>query len=73
MFTDAWFFGSAFIGGTLLSFASHGADHMMVQRVLSCKDISDARKAIKTGIKVTIFKSQLELKTGFPRTPGSGP
>ena len=46
MFTDAWFFGSAFIGGALLSFASHGADHMMVQRVLSCKNISDARKAM---------------------------
>ena len=46
MFTDAWFFGSAFLGGTLLSFASHGADHMMVQRVLSCKNISDARKAM---------------------------
>jgi len=46
MFTDTWFFGSAFIGGTLLSFASHGADHMMVQRVLSCKNISDARKAM---------------------------
>jgi Na+/proline symporter len=55
MFTDAWFFGSAFIGGTLLSFASHGADHMMVQRVLSCKNISDARKAmIGSGIFVFI-------------------
>ncbi|MBC8311354.1 MAG: sodium:solute symporter [Candidatus Marinimicrobia bacterium] len=55
MFTDAWFFGSAFIGGTLLSFASHGADHMMVQRVLSCKDISDARKAmIGSGLFVLI-------------------
>jgi len=55
MFTDAWFFGSAFIGGALLSFASHGADHMMVQRVLSCKNISDARKAmIGSGIFVFI-------------------
>ena len=55
MFTDAWFFGSAFVGGTLLSFASHGADHMMVQRVLLCKDISDARKAmIGSGLFVLI-------------------
>ena len=55
MFMDAWFFGSAFIGGTLLSFASHGADHMMVQRVLSCKNVSDARKAmIGSGIFVFI-------------------
>ena len=55
MFRDAWFFGSAFIGGALLSFASHGADHMMVQRVLSCKNISDARKAmIGSGLFVFI-------------------
>jgi Na+/proline symporter len=55
MFKDAWFFGSAFLGGTLLSFASHGADHMMVQRVLSCKDVSDARKAmIGSGLFVLI-------------------
>ena len=55
MFRDAWFFASAFIGGTLLSFASHGADHMMVQRVLSCKNISDARKAmIGSGLFVFI-------------------
>ena len=55
MFTDAWFFGSAFFGGALLSFASHGADHMMVQRVLSCKNISDARKAmIGSGLFVFI-------------------
>ena len=43
--TDPWFFFSAFIGGILLSFASHGSDHMMVQRVLSCKSKNDAQKA----------------------------
>ena len=46
MFTDTWFFGSAFFGGTLLSFASHGADYMMVQRVLTCGNLSSARKAM---------------------------
>jgi Na+/proline symporter len=46
MFKDAWFFGSAFLGGTLLSFASHGADYMMVQRVLTCGNLSSARKAM---------------------------
>ena len=55
MFMDSWFFGSAFIGGTLLSFASHGADHMMVQRVLSCRNIPDAQKAmIGSGLFVLI-------------------
>ena len=46
MFKDAWFFGSAFFGGTLLSFASHGADYMMVQRVLTCGNLSSAKKAM---------------------------
>ena len=46
MFKDAWFFGSAFFGGILLSFASHGADYMMVQRVLTCGNLSSARKAM---------------------------
>ena len=46
MFTDAWFFGSAFFGGVLLSFASHGADYMMVQRVLTCGNLNSARKAM---------------------------
>jgi hypothetical protein len=46
MFKDAWFFGSAFLGGILLSFASLGADYMMVQRVLPCGNLSSARKAM---------------------------
>ena len=46
IFTDTWFFGSAFLGGILLSFASHGADYMMVQRVLTCGNLGSARKAM---------------------------
>jgi solute:Na+ symporter, SSS family len=46
IFTDSWSFISAFIGGIFLSFASHGTDHMMVQRVLVCKDLSSAKKAM---------------------------
>ena len=46
MFFDAWFILSAFIGGALLSFASHGADYMMVQRVLTCKNLKSAQMAM---------------------------
>lgn len=46
LFSDPWLFLSALFGGMLLSLASHGADYMMVQRVLSCRDLSSARKAI---------------------------
>ena len=55
LFTNSFAFLSAFIGGTLLSFASHGADYMMVQRVLGTKNLSSARKAmIGSGIFVFI-------------------
>ena len=46
MFTKPFMFISEFLGGTMLSFASHGADYMMVQRVLATKDISSAKKAM---------------------------
>ena len=55
LFTNPFAFLSAFIGGTLLSFASHGADYMMVQRVLGTKNLSSARKAmVGSGIFVFI-------------------
>ena len=55
LFTNPFAFVSAFIGGTLLSFASHGADYMMVQRVLGTKNLSSARKAmVGSGIFVFI-------------------
>ena len=55
IFTKPFMFFSAFIGGTMLSFASHGADYMMVQRILATKDISSAKKAmIGSGIFVFI-------------------
>lgn len=55
LFSDPWLFISAVFGGMLLSFASHGADYMMVQRVLSVRDLSGARKAmVGSGIFVFI-------------------
>ncbi|MFC1550356.1 sodium:solute symporter [Candidatus Neomarinimicrobiota bacterium] len=39
-------FIGALIGGALLSFASHGVDYMMVQRVLSTANLKSARKAL---------------------------
>lgn len=53
LFSNPFAFVSA--GGTLLSFASHGADYMMVQRVLGTKNLSSARKAmVGSGIFVFI-------------------
>jgi len=44
--SNPWFAVSAVIGGVLLSFASHGADYMMVQRVLGCRSLASAQKAM---------------------------
>ena len=46
IWTNPWTLVSAVLGGMLLSFASHGTDYMMVQRVLSCGSLSGARKAM---------------------------
>ncbi len=55
LFSNPWLFFSAVFGGMLLSFASHGADYMMVQRVLSVRDLKGARKAmVGSGIFVFI-------------------
>ena len=55
LFTDSNYFISAIIGGAFLSFASHGADYMMVQRVLGTSNLSSARKAmIGSGFFVTL-------------------
>ena len=52
---DSSSFISAFIGGVFLSFASHGADYMMVQRVLVTKNLLKAKKAlIGSGLFVLI-------------------
>ena len=53
--TDGNIFINGIIGGTLLSFSSHGVDYMMVQRSLSCRDLSSAKKAmIGSGVFVLI-------------------
>ena len=44
IFEDPYFFISAIIGGMFLSFSSHGVDYMMVQRVLTTKDLSSEEK-----------------------------
>jgi len=55
IFDDPYFFLSAVIGGLFLSFSSHGVDYMMVQRVLTTKDLKSGQKAmIGSGIFVML-------------------
>ena len=42
------------IGGAMLSLASHGTDQLIVQRILSCKNTSDSKKAM-IGSGVVVF------------------
>ena len=63
-FFNSMHFISAFVGGTVFSFASHGTDYMMVQRSLSCKDLPSAKKSmIGSGIFV-FFQFGLFLLAG---------
>ena len=51
----AYTFPAAVLGGGFLSFASHGVDYMMVQRILSTRSLKAARMAlIGSGLFVTL-------------------
>ncbi|MGV7928233.1 MAG: hypothetical protein AB2L13_04870 [Spirochaetota bacterium] len=53
------------IGGAFLSFASHGTDHLLVQRVLACRDVDSARKAMVASGLVVILQIALFLLFGL--------
>ncbi len=56
---------SGLLGGAFLSFASHGTDHLIVQRVLACRDLPSARRAMVTSGVVVIFQFALFLFLGL--------
>lgn len=57
-------FPAAILGGAFLSFASHGTDYMMVQRVLSTRSLKAARMAlVGSGVFVT-FQFALFMLVG---------
>ncbi|MGH7568009.1 MAG: sodium:solute symporter [Gemmatimonadales bacterium] len=45
-FTRTYTLWGGLIGGALLAAASHGTDHLIVQRLLAARDLPDARKAL---------------------------
>ena len=54
----------AVVGGALLSAASHGTDHMMVQRLLATRSLKDARRALVGSGIVVILQFALFLLVG---------
>ncbi|MEA1986841.1 MAG: sodium:solute symporter [Candidatus Marinimicrobia bacterium] len=56
---------SGLIGGAMLSMASHGTDQLIVQRVLSCKNLEDSKKALIGSGIVVFFQFALFLVIGL--------
>ena len=52
------------MGGALLSAASHGTDHLIVQRLLATRSLADARRALVGSGVVVIFQFLLFLLVG---------
>ena len=52
------------VGGAFLSMASHGVDHIIVQRLLASKSLGDARKALLTSGAIVMGQFALFLVVG---------
>lgn len=62
--TDQYAFFTAVIGGAVFAMASHGADQLMVQRLLACKTLRDGQKALITSGLVVALQFGLFLFIG---------
>ncbi len=62
--TNPYAFGTALIGGAFLSAASHGTDHLIVQRLLATRALRDARAALIGSGIVVIAEFTLFLLVG---------
>jgi SSS family transporter len=64
-FTRTYSFWAGVIGGCFLTTASHGAEQLMVQRLLSARNESDSRKALFASWFVILFQFTLFLIIGL--------
>lgn len=62
--TSHYAFITAVVGGALFAMASHGADQLMVQRLLSCRNVKDSQKALIASGVVVFFQFALFLVVG---------
>lgn len=63
--SEPYAFVTAVVGGALLSTASHGADQIIVQRLLGCRSLRDAQKAVIGSAVVVFFQFALFLAVGL--------
>ena len=62
--TAPYAFFTALVGGAMLSAASHGTDHLIVQRLLATRSLGDARRALVGSGVVVIAQFALFLLVG---------
>jgi len=71
VFSFAWDFKLPFtfwaglLGGTCLTMASHGTDQLLVQRLLTCRNMRDSQKALVLSGFVVLFQFLLFLIIGI--------
>jgi SSS family solute:Na+ symporter len=58
-------FWAGLIGGTFLTNASHGTDQLLVQRLLTCRNLRDSQKAIITSGFIVLAQFVLFLGIGI--------
>ena len=63
-FTKTYTFWGGLIGGALLSAASHGTDHLIVQRLLAARNLKDAQRALIGSGMFIILQFALFLVVG---------
>ncbi len=63
-FASTYTLAGGLIGGALLSAASHGTDHLIVQRLLATRDLPDARRALVGSGLLVIVQFGLFLLVG---------
>jgi SSS family transporter len=64
-FTRTYTLLGGLVGGALLSAASHGTDHLIVQRLLATRSLRDARLALVGSGVMVIFQFTLFLLVGI--------
>jgi len=62
--SDTYTFWSGFLGGAFLGMASHGTDQVLAQRLLTCRSLRQAQKAIVTSALIIIPQFLLFLLVG---------
>jgi SSS family transporter len=58
-------FWAGVVGGTFLTNASHGTDQLLVQRLLTCRNLRDSQKAIITSGFIVLLQFVLFLGIGI--------